>query len=207
MSEFSLDQLNEMYLDVLKEIGNIGAGNATTAIASILGSKLDMKVPAVLFMDASKITDSICPEEEPIVGVFLEICDDISGSMMFLLKVDSAEYLVTKLMGTDHEPGTPFSEMEMSAMQEIGNIIAGSYLSALSNLFNLRISPSVPYISIDMAAAILSVPAVLFGQYGDNALMIETQFGDDVLLEGYFVLMPDQESYPKILSALGLPIE
>lgn len=206
MTDFSLEQLNEVYMDVLKEIGNIGAGNATTAIAGMLGMRLDMKVPAVLFKDASKIADAVAPEEETVVGVFLEISDDISGSMMFILKLESAEYLVSKLTGTDHTPGEPFSEMELSALQEIGNIIAGSYLSALANMFRLKISPSVPYISVDMAAAILSVPAVIFGQYGDNALLIETEFGDDVMIEGYFVLMPDQQSYPVILRSLGLPV-
>ena len=62
------------------------------------------------------------------------------------------------------------------------------------------------YIAVDMAASILSVPAIQFGQYGDNALFIETEFGDDVLMDGYFILMPEPESYTKILSALGIQI-
>ena len=97
-----------------------------------------------------------------------------------------------------------FSEMELSAMKEIGNIIAGSYLSALSTMTNLVITPSVPYIAVDMAAAILSVPAIQFGQFGDNALLIETEFGDDVMMEGYFILLPDEDSYDKILQSLGI---
>ena len=94
--------------------------------------------------------------------------------------------------------------MDLSALKEIGNIIAASYLSALSSMTNLRIQPSVPYIAVDMAAAILSVPAIQFGQYGDNALFIQTEFGDDVMLQGYFILMPEEESYAKILESLGL---
>ena len=97
-----------------------------------------------------------------------------------------------------------FSEMELSAMKEIGNIIAGSYLSALSTMTNLVITPSVPYIAVDMAAAILSVPAIQFGQFGDNALLIETEFGDEVMMEGYFILLPDEDSYDKILQSLGI---
>ena len=89
-------------------------------------------------------------------------------------------------------------------MKEIGNIIAGSYLSALSTMTNLVITPSVPYIAVDMAAAILSVPAIQFGQFGDNALLIETEFGDDVMMEGYFILLPDEDSYDKILQSLGI---
>ena len=66
------------------------------------------------------------------------------------------------------------------------------------------ITPSIPYIAVDMAAAILSVPAIQFGQFGDNALLIETEFGDDVMMEGYFILLPDEDSYDKILESLGI---
>ena len=206
MGDFSLDNVNEMYMDVLKEIGNIGAGNATTAIEGMLGTQMKMNVPSVKLMDASKLGDAICPEEETIVGIFLEVKDGITGSMMFIMKMESAHFLVNKLMGREQTYNEPFDEMVLSAMKEIGNIIAGSYLSALAGMTNLVISPSVPYIAVDMAASILSVPAIQFGQYGDNALFIETEFGDDVLMDGYFILMPEPESYTKILSALGIQI-
>ena len=206
MGDFSLDNVNEMYMDVLKEIGNIGAGNATTAIAGMLGTQMKMNVPSVKLMDASKLGDAICPEEETIVGIFLEVKDGITGSMMFIMKMESAHFLVNKLMGREQTYNEPFDEMDLSAMKEIGNIIARSYLSALAGMTNLVISPSVPYIAVDMAASILSVPAIQFGQYGDNALFIETEFGDDVLMDGYFILMPEPESYTKILSALGIQI-
>ena len=125
---------------------------------------------------------------------------------MFLLKMDAAHHLVNRLMGTDKKLEEPFDEMELSVLKEIGNIIAGSYLSAISNMTNMTIAPSIPYISVDMAAAILSVPAIMFGQYGENALFIETEFGDDVMINGYFILMPDEDSYVKILSSLGITI-
>ena len=207
MGKFSFDNVNSMYIDVLKELGNIGAGNATTAIATMLNLTIDMKVPKVELKAVEDLGSAICPEEETIVGIFLEVQNDISGSMMFLLKLDSAHYLVNRLMGgmnmSESQTGE-FSEMELSAMKEIGNIIAGSYLSALSTMTNLVITPSVPYIAVDMAAAILSVPAIQFGQFGDNALLIETEFGDDVMMEGYFLLLPDEDSYDKILESLGI---
>lgn len=207
MGKFSFDNVNSMYIDVLKELGNIGAGNATTAIASMLNLTIDMKVPKVELKAVEDLGGAICPEEETIVGIFLEVQNDISGSMMFLMRLDSAHYLVNRLMGgmggSEGSEGE-FSEMELSAMKEIGNIIAGSYLSALSTMTNLVITPSVPYIAVDMAAAILSVPAIQFGQFGDNALLIETEFGDDVMMEGYFILLPDEDSYDKILQSLGI---
>ena len=204
MGKFSLEDVNNMYVDVLREIGNIGAGNATTAIASMLGLRIDMNVPKVELMDASKLGSAICPEDEIIVGIFLEVQTDIEGSMMFLLKMGSAQYLVNKLMMRDADYKAEFDEMDLSALKEIGNIIAASYLSALSGMARLTITPSIPYIAVDMAASILSVPAIQFGQFGDNALLIETEFGDDVMIDGYFILMPEQDSYDKILTALGL---
>ena len=206
MGEFSLDNVNEMYIDVLREIGNIGAGNATTSLASMINAKIDMSVPKVELMEASELGSAICPEDEIIVGIFLEVTHDITGSMMFLMKMDSAHYLINKLMGKDPTNMDPFDEMDLSAMKEIGNIISASYLTALSGMTNLTISPSVPYIAVDMAGAILSVPAIQFGQYGNNALLIETEFGDDYRIGGYFILMPEEESYAKILTSLGIQI-
>lgn len=206
MSNFSLDHVNDMYMDVLKEIGNIGAGNATTSLASMLNEQINMNVPKVELMEASKLGSAICPEDEIIVGIFLEVSNDISGSMMFLMKMDSAHYLVNRLMGKDLNNQEPFDEMDLSAMKEIGNIIAGSYLSALSGMTNMTIAPSVPHIAVDMAAAILSVPAIQFGQYGNNALLIETEFGDEYMINGYFILMPEEDSYAKILSSLGIQL-
>ena len=100
----------------------------------------------------------------------------------------------------------PFDEMDLSAVKEIGNIIAGSYLSALSGLTNLVITPTIPFVSVDMAAAILSVPAIQFGMMGDNALMIKTEFSDELAINGYFILMPEEDSYEKILTSLGLSL-
>ncbi len=206
MAGYSLDDVNNMYVDVLREIGNIGAGNATTAIASMLQLRINMNVPKVSLLTFQELGSAVCAEDEAIVGIYLEVQEDISGSMMFLMKLDSAHYLVNRLMGRAEDYNEPFDEMDMSALKEIGNIIAGSYLNALSTMTQLTIAPSVPYIAIDMAAAILSVPAIQFGQYGDNALLIETEFGDDVMINGYFILLPDLESYDKILTSLGISL-
>ena len=94
MGNLTLEDVNNMYLDVLKEIGNIGAGNATTAIANMLGMKIDMNVPNVKLMEVSKLGTAVGAEDETIVGIFLEVMNDIEGSMMFLVDIPSARYLV-----------------------------------------------------------------------------------------------------------------
>lgn len=204
MANYSLEDVNNMYLDVLKELGNIGAGNATTAISDMLGLRLNMEVPQVKLLTFQELGSAVSAEDDTIAGIYLELHNDMEGSMMFLLKMDSAHYLVNRLMGRDENYDEPFDEMDLSALKEIGNIITGSYLSALSTMTKMVITPSIPFLAIDMAAAILSVPAIQFGQYGDNALLIETEFGDDVKLNGFFILLPEPDSYEKILNALGI---
>ena len=138
---------------------------------------------------------------DPATNTLVE--GDITGSIMFLLKEDAAHDLVNKLMGVSGPDSGEFSEMELSALKQIGNIITGAYLNSLSMLTNMKIIPSVPDLSIDMAGAILSVPAIEFGALGDRILLIQTQFTDDKLLDGFFILVPDLESYDKIMASLG----
>lgn len=206
MSKLSLEQINKMYPDVLSEIGNIGAGNATTAVANMLNVKINMSVPHVELTPVEKIVSAIGSEDEVVVGIMLGVEADITGSMMFLMDMPSAHHLVNRLMMRPTDYDADFDEMDLSAIKEIGNIIAGAYLSALSGLTNLKITPTVPYVAIDMAGAILSVPAIQFGMVGDNALMIKTEMGDDLDISGYYILMPEGDSYQKILAALGLPV-
>lgn len=129
---------------------------------------------------------------------------------MFMLPKPAAAHLANKLMsgmlGIDEENAADheFGEMECSAIMEVGNIITGAYLNALSGLTNLKMCPSVPHLGIDMAGALLSVPAIEFGIYGDHILLIQTKFSDDIELDGFFLLIPDMESYEKILTSLGV---
>ena len=206
MGEISLEKVSESYYDILKEIGNIGAGNAMTALSQMLQCKVDMKVPQVKLLEFSEVGTLMGGEEQVMVGVFLGVEGDITGSMMFLVEQQSAKHLVNKLMMGMAPEGDGFSEIEMSAMQEVGNIITGAYLNSLSTLTNLKIYPTPPSLAVDMAGAILSVPAIQFGIMGDKILLIQSQFYDDVEIDGYFILLPDLESYSKILTSLGIPL-
>ena len=205
MAELSMEQLTHEYFDVLKELGNIGAGNATTALAELINCKVDMKVPKVELLEFSQVGEAMGGEEQLMAGIYQIVEGDISGSIMFLLEEKSAITLISKLMGSPEvDNAAEFGEMELSALKEIGNIITGSYLSSLSMLTNLKIIASIPAISIDMCGSILSVPAIEFGEVGDKMLLIQTEFSDDMKLTGFFILVPDLESYDKILSSLGM---
>ncbi|MCH5281010.1 MAG: chemotaxis protein CheC [Lachnospiraceae bacterium] len=203
MSDFTLDNSHN-YFDVLKELGNIGAGNATTALSQMLGCKVDMKVPQVKLLEFKEIGEAMGGEEQLMAGVYVMVAGDIAGSMMFLLEKKAAHSLVAKLMMTEPNLEDDFSEMEWSALKEIGNIIVSSYLNSLATMTNMKIVSSVPDLTIDMAGALLSVPAIHFGEMGDKMLLIETRFLDEVDIEGYFILIPDLESYDRILTTLGM---
>ena len=127
------------------------------------------------------------------------------GSIMFILQIKAARSLVNILMDRSLEDKKEFEEMELSALQEIGNILASSYLSSLSSLTKLSIMPSVPELAIDMAGAIISVPAIQFGAVGDSVLYIETGFSEGSnRVVGDFFLIPDIDSYEVLLNALGV---
>ena len=199
------EQMSQEHFDILKELGNIGAGNATTALAQMLQCKMDMSVPQVNMLEFKDLGAAMGGEELIMAGIYLGVEGDITGSIMFLLEKNSAKHLVGKLMGME-TPGEEFSDMEFSALKEVGNIITGAYLNSLSMLTNLKIFPSIPDLTVDMAGAIISVPAIEFGALGDRMLFIQTQFFDEVAIDGYFILIPDLDSYAKIMSALGMAV-
>lgn len=209
MGSIDLQKVTDTYYDVLKEIGNIGAGNAMTALSQMLQCKVDMRVPQVRLLDFQDVGALMGGEEQIMACVMLFVEGDITGSMMFMIEMSSAKHLLNKVMMGygDSQGEAEFSEMEFSAMQEVGNIITGAYLNSLSTLTNLKIHPSPPQMTVDMAGAILSVPAIEFGILGDKLLLIQSQFFDEVEINGYFILIPDIKSYVKILGSLGLPVD
>lgn len=201
----NIDNLDNIQLDVLREIGNIGAGNAATALAKMLNKKVDMDVPKVKILEFKEVNSILGSAETVVIGILLNVSGDLTGNIMFILERRAARVLVNILMGKPAEEEGEFSEIEYSALKEIGNILAGSYLNALSALTNLTILPSVPEIAVDMAGAILSVPAIAFGNVGDTVLYIETEFLEgSTRVVGDFFLVPDVDSYEILLKALGV---
>ena len=205
------EKMDDMHLDVLKEIGSIGTGNAVTSISGLLNKKVQMGVPSVELVDFRHIADFVGGPENILVGVLVGISSDINGMMMFLMDIDTAKNMTDTVLGgmggDAPEDGSLFNEMQLSVISEIGNIMAGSYLGSLSGLTNLKIRQSVPMLAIDMANALLSVPAIEFGKMADHVLFINSGFFvEQVAVSGYFILVPDEESFIKIMKSLGVVI-
>ncbi|MDE7157716.1 MAG: chemotaxis protein CheC [Lachnospiraceae bacterium] len=207
MSKINLNDLSTIQYDVLKELGNIGAGNATTALAQLINKKVQIGVPQVRLLEFNEISSVIGSEENVMAGILIMLSGEINGMMMFLMYPEVARSMINVLM-CDNSDSTDFNDIEISAVMEVGNIIAGAYLRSLSELTGLTIDVSVPMLQIDMAGAILSVPAIEFSKIGDKVLLIETEFDDENdkkdTITGYYILVPELDSYEKILESLGV---
>lgn len=200
--------LADFHLDVLKEVGNIGAGHAATALSTLLDKPVDMQVPQVKLVPFEEISESVGGSEKVVLAIFLRVEGETPGNMFFILSMESARYLLKRLVGLECGENDEFDEMELSALNEIGNILAGSYLTSLADFTQLSMLPTVPSLAVDMAGAILSYGLLQFGEMGDHALFIDTKFlqdGDEV--EGHFFLIPDPESFDRIFAALGVAAE
>jgi chemotaxis protein CheC len=197
--------LADFQMDVLKEVGNIGAGHAATALSTLLDKPIDMLVPKVLMLPFEEICESVGGAETVVLAIFLRVEGDAPGNMFFILNIESAKNMLRHLIGFNEKEEDQYTEMELSALNEIGNILAGSYLSSLADFTHLHMSPTVPSLSIDMAGAILSYGLLQFGQMGDQALLIDTKFleGENEV-QGHFFLIPDPDSFAKIFEALGV---
>lgn len=192
-------------MDVLKEVGNIGAGNAATALSRLLDRPIDMAVPKVQMLPFDEIAENVGGAENLVVAVFFRVEGDAPGNLFFIMTPDAAKRLLNKLATIETLDGDDFSEMEWSAISEIGNILAGSYLSSLADFTHLSMTPTVPAVALDMAGAILSYGLLQFGEMGNDALLIDTAFIEGAHeVEGQFFLIPDPESFDKIFLSLGV---
>jgi chemotaxis protein CheC len=201
-------QFGDAQMDVLREVGNIGSGHAATALSKLLGKPVDMGVPRVNLVPFGEIAEQVGGPESVVVAVFLRVEGDAPGNLFFLLSVDSAKQLLLELVRMDSAEGASFTELEVSALSEIGNILAGSYVSSLADFTQLSLFPTVPGFAVDMAGAILAYGLLQFGDMGDQALLIETSFFDGLdRVEGILFLIPDPESFSTIFTALGVPLE
>lgn len=201
---FSVSEINEMCLDLLKEIGNIGSGNAATSLSGMITKKVDMKVPNVEVFQTEKIVDLFQNPEEITVGVYMSFDGDIKGTILTLLDTESANKLIKNLIGKKPE-SYMYDEIETSVIQELGNIMTTGYVNAISKFSDLGFRVSIPSVTVDMVSSILSVPAVEYGIDSDKIILIENQLdieGDNVNF--FFFFMPDLQSFEKLFKTLGV---
>lgn len=207
MAIHNVEQLQDMHLDVLKEIGNIGSGNAASSLAELIQCNTDITVPSVKTLDFSEAVNFLGGPENIAIGMLVGIKGDITGMMLYILQHSFASKLTSTLFGTEIEDLTNMNEMETSFISEVGNIMAASYVNALSQLTGMTIDISVPNMTVDMVGAILSVPAVEFAQVGNKVLFIDDGFviGDGEI-KSNMILVPEMQSLETLFTRLGVSI-
>jgi chemotaxis protein CheC len=199
------EELNDLQIDVLREIGNIGAGNAATALATMLDEKVDISVPKVRITDFDTAVNALGGAETLTVGVLVNFMGEATGMIMFLLQMEDAQNILQILVGGDTEENGELDDLKLSAIKEIGNILGSSYINSISTLTGLSIQISVPYVAIDMAGALMSVPVIEFGSVGDKVMFIEECFiGEDNQLNSNVIMFAEMDTIKTIMERLGI---
>lgn len=200
-------ELNENHIDVLKEIGNIGAGNAATSLSQMLSKRIDMNVPEVSLLDYDNVINSIGGAENVVVGILVSFEGDIDGVILFLLKKEFVHLILNSLMGTELQGFEDISEMEMSALSEIGNIMVSSYVNSISSLTSMMIDITVPSLNIDMSGALLDAVTAEFAEAADKVIFIkETYFCQEDTIYSHMLLLPSMTSLEILLNRFGLEL-
>lgn len=192
--------LQEGELDALTEVCSVGMGHAATALSQLMGKGVSIKVPRLRTMDRNSLAELLGGQE--LTGLHLRILGSVQGSILFLLREESAHRILELLLGTHSAAGTPLSELEESALKEVGNILASACLNALGTMLKMTLLPSVPALLNGAAGGLLT--HILEQPDDGDILMIDTTFSiSDILVDGSIFLAPSTASLGAILEALG----
>lgn len=204
MGEHNYQNITDEEIDMLREAGNIASGNAMTSLSKWIDSTLDMNVAQVRIEKIQELSEVLGNAEEVIAGMLINVFGDLNAMLLLAFETQSAIGIVNRILQKDLSDLEEFGEIEHSVLCETGNILAGSYLSALNTFTGLKLDVSTPQIAIDMAGAILSYPAIEFVCNDNTMLFIETVFKDvNGLLNGTYILILDNASYNSVIKSLG----
>ncbi len=196
------EKLDDRGIDVLKEVCNVGAGHAATALSQLLGRRVNLDVPKVLLEDIGKVPEIAGGSGSLVVGLFFRILGDARGNIFMIFPEQSARAVVSLMVGTEGDVDFT-GEMNVSAMKEVGNILASAFLSAISQLSGLNLIPSVPGFSYDMAGSIMDSVLIEISRLADKALVIETDLKESgTSIESHLFLLPDPHTLHMILKAM-----
>lgn len=185
-------ELDQMKQDILKEVANIGAGNAATAFSGMIGQKINMTVPKVELIDIQDLPAITGDEEEYIACIMINFSGEISGKILLVVDMENVEKILKLIFSTDDLPG---KEMQHSALNELGNILSGAYLKAINDFTDLDLDQSVPAMAYDMAGAVLSSSVIDYSQTEDFILLLETEFlAGEEKIELFYFFIPEKDS-------------
>lgn len=196
-------ELDEMFKDFMRELGNIGTGNAVNALSQLLNCPLEIDTPNLRILPFQQLTEILTEAETPLAGIMVEVFKEVEGMFLFLLDETFTRQIVHLALGVEMCDSMSLTEMEESLLLELGNIMCGAYIRALSQLLDVEMDVSVPQIKIDMGGAILTDAALRFLRTGDELLMIDNLFRMDIgTFSGRILFLPEMDSLQVLLRKL-----
>ena len=199
------EEMNELEIDILKEIGSIGGGNAATALSSMLNAKVNMSLPKVEILDFNEALVNVGDPEEVVAAILVEMSGELGGIMLFILTKEFSDEILLRMLGKTKEDFFELEEIDSSVLMEIGNIVISSYITAMASLVNMSVELSVPQLAVNMLGGIMSVPIAMMGQHSDRIMMITGEFKiDGKALNSNMLLLPDVESLNVLMKKLGV---
>ena len=200
-----LRSLKPVQLDALREVANIGAGHAATALSTMTGGTIMITVPTINVARLEDVPPQISAPEEPVAAVLMHMLGDLTGRTLLVFPKPTALRLSELMLRRPQGSSTELGELEQSAIKEAGNILSGAYMNALSDFMGLMLLPSPPSLAVDMSAAVLTTAYLQFGSDKDFVFCVESQFymkEVNEYLRGFFLLLPDFASLQAILRAV-----
>ena len=205
MSIKSFDDINEMHIDVLKEIANIGSGNAASSMSRMLNHPVNIAIPYIGIKGFNEAYDLLGGADAIMVGTLLHLTGALQGMMMFLLPVEVACDLVNMLLYTEIKDYSEIDQLGFSAINEISNIMSASFVGALADLADLTIDISPPEATLDMLGSIMSVPSIYFAKMSDTLLLIQSELEiAGRRTRTSVLLLPDMPSLETLMKSLGI---
>ena len=195
-------------LDALREVANIGAGHAATALSTMTGQPIMINVPTITIARLEDIPSLVVADPEDAVAVvLLQMLGDLTGRSILVFPEHTACRLAEMMLQRPRGSSPSIAPLEQSALKECGNILSAAYLNALADFMHLMLLPSPPMLAVDMASAVLSSAFLQFSDGRDVVFCVESEFqmrDDGESLRGYFLLLPDSGSLQKILQSVNL---
>lgn len=199
-----MDKLNCGEQDLLTEIGSIGTGHAATAMAEILGQKITITVPQVQLVSFDQVARQVGGSGRSLACIYLDVLGELPGTVLVLFNESTASRLLENLIPDEAIDFYKLTQLQQSALKELGNILSGAYLSALADFSRQHMYLSVPRLAVDMVEAMLSIPLAKIGYHSDYALLIQARFFEETSNRGYIIFLPDPSSAEKMMAIFGV---
>ncbi len=202
------DELSELQLDALKEVGNIGAGNACTALSVLLGTPVDMTIPSIQLLEYDRTAEALGGADNIVLGIQIGITDDLEGMMFHIIQQPFAEKIINTYYAKQFDSLRDLDEMDTSVMNEMGNITSGVYANSIATLTGMLVNITAPIQKCNTVGEILQIPLNYYSKLGNKVILVDEKFViADTEISSNMILILEHKSLLKLFKNLGVNSE